>query len=142
VTKTIASLSDHGWITDSGKILNHLLSYYILTDNGQSLLFQGNLINLPDTYFKHINDPEAMSAAIKTDMDKLLSRYFTSVDVETSVKPLTDSRHAILLYAAVIDSEGVKIELNRVVELNTSNLRNIIEVNNYGDGLAMLSGMN
>lgn len=141
MAKVIAGLSEHGWINDSAKILNHLISYYILTDNGQSLLFQGNLINLPVTYYKHINDPDSMSTAIKADLDKLLSRYFVNVDVETSIKALTDSNHAILIYAAVIDEEGTRLELARIAELNTSNLRKIIEVNNYGEGQIILSGM-
>jgi len=135
----IPSLSEQGWVTDSSKILNQVISYYILTDNAQSLVFQGNLINLPYTYFQFINDPDQMSTGIKTDLDKLLSRYFEIVEVETSVKQLTESRYAILLYGAVIDNESNRIEISKVVDINTTGLRKVIDVNNYGDGLAMLS---
>lgn len=136
--KVIGSLSEQGWITDSSKILNSVVSYYILTDSAQSLVFQNNLINLPQTYYLYINDPDAMSAAIKTDLDKLISRYFQSVDVTTEVKPLSDSKYAILLYVSVIDDENTKIDLSKVVEINTTGLRKVIEVNNYGDGLQTL----
>lgn len=135
----IPSLSEQGWVTDSSKILNQVISYYILTDNAQSLVFQGNLINLPYTYFQFINDPDQMSTGIKTDLDKLLSRYFEIVEVETSVKQLTESRYAILLYGAVIDNESNRIEISKVVDINTTGLRKVIDVNNYGDGLAMLN---
>lgn len=135
----IPSLSEQGWVTDSSKILNQVISYYILTDNAQSLVFQGNLINLPYTYFQFINDPDQMSTGIKTDLDKLLSRYFEIVEVETSVKQLTESRYAILLYGAVIDNESNRIEISKVVDINTTGLRKVIDVNNYGNGLAMLN---
>lgn len=135
----LPSISEQGWLTDSSKILNYVISYYILTDNAQSLVFQGNLINLPYTYFQFINDPDQMSTGIKTDLDKLLSRYFEIVEVETSVKQLTESRYAILLYGAVIDNESNRIEISKVVDINTTGLRKVIDVNNYGDGLAMLN---
>jgi len=82
-----------------------------------------------------------MSAGIKTDLDKLLSRYFGIVEVETNVKKLTESRYAILLYGAVIDNESNRIEISKVVDINTTGLRKVIDVNNYGDGLAMLSSL-
>ena len=137
----IPSLSEQGWVTDSSKVLNQVISYYILTDIAQSLVFQGNLINLPYTYFQFINDPDQMSAGIKTDLDKLLSRYFGIVEVETNVKKLTESRYAILLYGAVIDNESNRIEISKVADINTTGLRKVIDVNNYGDGLAMLSSL-
>ena len=141
MTTVIASLSENGWITDSSKKLNYILSYYILTDNAQSLVFQGNLINLPYTYYLYINDPDGMVNQIKSDLDKLLSRYFTQVEVLTEVSKLTDSRYAILIYAAVIDEEGKRIELSRVTEMDTSGLRKVIEVNNYGDGITLINSL-
>lgn len=141
MSAVIPSLSEQAWVTDSAKILNHLLSYYILTDNGQSLVFNSNLINLPVTYYKHINDPDGMANAVKTDLEKLLSRYFEVVDVLTEAKALSDSKYAILIYASVIDSESVKIDVSKVVEINTSGLRNVLNVVNYGNGLDILNGL-
>ena len=45
MAKVVASLSEQAWITDSAKILNNLMSYYILTDSAQSVMFQDKLIN-------------------------------------------------------------------------------------------------
>lgn len=134
----IASLSEQGWITDSYKILNNIVSYYILTDAAQSLIFESNLISLPETYYKYINQPTEMASAVKSDLDKMISRHFPIADVNTEVKAMSDSQYAILLYAAAVTEDGTRIELSKVVEISTTGLRKIIEVNNFGDGLEYL----
>lgn len=138
MTAVIASLSEQGWISDSYKILNNTVSYYILTDAAQSLMFEGNLISLPETYYKYINQPVEMASAVKTDLEKMLSRYFSVAEVNTEAKALSDSKYAILLYAAAVTEDGTRIELSKVVEISTTGLRKIIEVNNYGDGISYL----
>jgi len=138
VGKVIASLSDLGWVESSETILSKLLGYYILTDSAQSVIFQGNLINLPQAYFENINDPEGMAVRVKSDLDKLLSRYFEMVEVETEVVPKTDSIVGILLYATVIDKDGVKVNLGKVAELSSTGVTKVINVNNYGDGLSRI----
>lgn len=142
MTAVIASLSEQGWITDSYKILNNIVSYYILTDAAQTLMFNGNLTSLPETYYKYINDPVGMASAMKSDLDKLLSRYFSIAEVETDVKQLSDSKYGILLHAAAVTDDGTRIDLSKVVEISTSGLRKIIEVNNFGDGLSYLKNLN
>ena len=134
----VPSLSEQGWISDSYKILNNTVSYYILTDAAQSLMFEGNLISLPETYYKYINQPVEMASAVKTDLEKMLSRYFSVAEVNTEAKALSDSKYAILLYAAAVTEDGTRIELSKVVEISTTGLRKIIEVNNYGDGISYL----
>ena len=64
MSKTIASLSSMGWVTDENFILSYLVSYYILTDAAQSISYQGNLTSLSETYYKHINNPDEMSIAV------------------------------------------------------------------------------
>ncbi len=138
MTKVIPSLSEQGWITESKKILNNLVSYYILTDAAQSLAYQNNLINLPETYYKYINDPDGMASAVTRDLESLLSRYFQMVDVETEAKDLGDSRYAILIYASVVDETNTKIELSRVTQIDSTGLRRIVEINNRGDARTLL----
>lgn len=141
-SQAIPSLSDNGWVTSSKDILAYSLAYYILSDAAQSIAFHGNIINLPETYFKHINNPEDMASAVKSDLEKLLGRYFVSADVITEVKEITAKSFAILIYASVIDSENIKYELTRVTEVNSSGIRKIIELNNYGDAKHYLNSLN
>lgn len=136
--KTVPSLSEQSWVTDSAKILNHLISYYILTDNAQSLVFQDSLINLPYTYYQHINDPESMATAVKSDLDKLLSRYFSIVDVKVQSRQIEGKKYGIVISAAIVDDDNKRVDLSQVVEINTTGLRNVINVSNYGDGVDLL----
>ena len=139
--KIIPSLSEMAYVTSSSDILSHLISYYILSDAAQSITFQDNIINLPETYYKNINDPDGMMSGIKNDLDKLLSRYFVNVDVITQVKELSSKKYAILLYVAVIDEESIKTELTKIAEINSSGLRKILAMNNFGDGASYLNSI-
>lgn len=139
MTIYIPSLSDQAWVVDDNKILEYLISYYILTDSMQTLIFQDNLINLPETYYKYINDPVGMASGIKSDLDKLLSRFFSVVEVNTNVKKIDDKWYAILLYVSVITKDYNKIELSKIVKISTTKLRKIINMNNYGDGMSYLN---
>lgn len=141
MSAVVASLSEQGWITDSAKVLNQIVSYYILTDAAQTVIFQGNLVNLPETYYKYINDPVEMASAVKADLDKLISRHFPVAEVNTEAKKLSDSKYAILLYAAALSEDNTRIELSRVVEISTTGLRKIIEVSNFGTGMSYLQSL-
>ncbi len=137
----LPSLSENGWVKSSKDILAYNLAHYILSDAAQSIAYKGNIINLPETYYLHINDPISMASAIKSDLERLLGRYFVSTDVVTDIKEINAKNFAILIYAAVIDDENIKHELTRITEVNSSGVRNIIEMNNYGDGLSYLGSV-
>lgn len=141
MTGTIPSLTEEGWVTSSKDILAYNLAHYILSDAAQSIAFHGNIINLPETYYKNINNPDDMAAAVKMDLERLLGRYFVSVDVTAKAKEITNKKFAILIYASVIDSENVKHELSRISEVNSAGIRNIIEMNNYGDAMHYLNSL-
>ena len=136
--KVIGSLSDLGWIDNSETLLSKLLGYYILTDSAQSVIFQNNLINLPQSYYEYINDPQGMATRIKNDLDTLLSRYFSLVEVETEAVAKTESVYGILLYATVVDDKGIKVNLGKVAEISSTGVTKVISINNYGDGLSQL----
>lgn len=136
--KVIGSLSDLGWVDNSETLLSKLLGYYILTDSAQSVIFQNNLINLPQSYYEYINDPQGMATRIKNDLDTLLSRYFSLVEVETEAVAKTDSVYGILLYATVVDDKGIKVNLGKVAEISSTGVTKVININNYGDGLSQL----
>lgn len=136
--KVIGSLSDLGWVDNSETLLSKLLGYYILTDSAQSVIFQNNLINLPQSYYEYINDPQGMATRVKNDLDTLLSRYFSMVEVETEAVAKTESIYGILLYATVVDDKGIKVNLGKVAEISSTGVTKVISINNYGDGLSQL----
>ena len=139
--KVVASLSESGWLTDPYKILDSIVSYYILSDGMQSFVFKDAVINLPNTYYQHINDPDSMAIKIKSDLVTLLSRYFPSCDVNSYAKDLGNGEYAIILYANIITEDGTNLDISRVVEINSSKTRKVITVNNYGDAVSYLNGL-
>lgn len=136
--KVIPSLSDKGWVTDTETMLAKVLSFYLLTDGAQSLSFQDNLTNLPETYYEHINAPLDMSVAIREDLTKVLGRYFETVEVDTEVKDKGGTEVGILLYASVVDDKGKRVSMGKVLEMNNEGLRKTVDINNHGDGKALL----
>ena len=137
----IGSLSDQGWISDPHAILNYLMSYYLLSDVGQTLLFQGNITSLPYTYHLYINEPEKMATAVNSDLTTLLIRHFTQADVRCQAKKIEGSHYAILVHATAVTDEGERIELARVMEISTANLRKITQTNNYGDAQSVFNNL-
>lgn len=137
----IAGLSEEGWISDPNKILDRVMSYYILTDSAQTLIFQGNLTNLPDTYHLFINDPTGMANQMQIDLERLVSRYFASADVTTEVKQVSGVNYAILFYVAAITEEGARIEFSKVVEMTNEGVKKVINVSNYGNAKGYLEAI-
>lgn len=129
----IGSLSGQGWVDDPPTVLSYVMSCYILTDAAQTVMFGDNVISLANTYHKYINDPDKMAVAVKQDITRLIDRHFPECDVTCRAKEVEDGSYALLLYATAITSKGERIELSRVAEVSASNLRRIININNYGD---------
>lgn len=129
----MASLSEQGWVSDGKTILANVVSNYLLTDAAQSLLFSGSIISLPQTYYLHIHDPDAMASAVNSDLTRLLSYYFAQVDVSAIAKQLSGKQYAVALKVSVISDEGVRYDLARIMEIDSDSLRKIIELANYGD---------
>ena len=89
----------------------------------------------------YINDPIGMATGVRTDLERLLSRYYPVVDIETAAKSLSGNKYGILIYTSVVDASNTKIELSRVVQVSTTGLREIIDMNNYGDASSCLSSL-
>lgn len=134
-TKVIASLSEDGWVDDPNKMLDYLVSYYILTDAEQSYVFKGELISLPKTYYEHINDPANLAMAMRSDFNRLLENYFSQTEVVCYAKEdeTNTGLFYIFLSASVMDDLGVRYDLNRILKLNESRANNVITYNNYAD---------
>lgn len=138
---TIASLSDQGWVSDPKTILSYVMSSYMLTDAAQTLAFEGNIKSLPATYYLHINDPSAMASAMMSDLNAVLSNYFAQVDVTAKAKRITDKHYAIVLQASAVTEDGERVDLAKMMEIDTQNLRKIVEFNNYGEAMSMLASI-
>lgn len=137
----IGSLSDQGWISDPTATLNYILMCYLLTDAAQSLLFEGNVISLSNTYQQFINDPDKMATAVSADLNKLVTRYFPQADIQAQSKQISGSHYGIVLSVTAVTENNERISLARVMEISTNNLRKIIQTNNYGDAQSVFKNL-
>lgn len=140
---TMPSLSEDGWITDADKMLDYLFSYYLLTDTQQSHLFKDEIISLPKTYFEYINNPSGMASAVRADLNRLLERYFTNVDIScfNKIAPDSSGMYYLFISASVIDKDGAKHEINKITQLREGRSLQVIKYNNYGDAYNDFSGI-
>ena len=88
--KVVYSLSEDGYVTDPARMLEYLVSYYILSEASQSVSFQGSIINLPETYYLYLHDPDSMANAVRSDLERLLSKYYTIVDVSAYARKISE----------------------------------------------------
>jgi len=135
------SLSEQGWVEDGLSILNNLFICYLLTDGGQSLVFGDNLTSLPVAYHLHINNPEAMAARVTSDLQSLLGRHFPQAEASARAVEITLKHYAILMSAVVITDKGEQLQLSKIMEISSENLRKVIDVSNYGEGERVLSDL-
>lgn len=137
----IGSLSDQGWVSDPSSTLNYILVCYLLTDAAQTLLFERSVVSLSETYHQFINEPDKMATAVSSDLNKLITRYFPQADVSVQTKKLSGSGYGLMVVASAITENNERIELARVMEISTANLRKIIQTNNYGDALSVFKNL-
>lgn len=136
-----AALSEQGWVEDSMSTLNNLFICYMLTDGGQSLVFENNLISLPKTYHKFINDPVGMAGQVSSDLQLLLGRHFSQVEATARAVEVNAKHYAILMSAVVLTEKGDRLQLSKIMEISGPELRKIINISNYGDGEQILSDL-
>lgn len=137
----IGSLSDQGWIDDPRAILDYILICYLLSDVGQTLIFKGNIVSLPYTYHLYINEPEKMATAMNQDLVTMITREFPQADVKCAAKKIEGSQYAILVKAAAITAANERIELAKVMEISSDNLRKIIQTTNFGDAQTVFNNL-
>lgn len=135
---TIASLSEQGWVSDPRAILSYVVTCYMLTDAAQTQVFSSNIKSLSQTYYLHINDPDAMASAMTADLSTMLSYYFASVDINARAKEISGKHYAIILQVSVLTNEGERIDLAKMMEIDSASLRKVIQINNYGEGQSAL----
>lgn len=134
--RPVNSLSDKGFIESPKLILSRKIADYILTDAAQSLTMKEELISLPATYHRFINDPEGMARQVREDVQNLLGHYFDSVeDIRADVEMDDKASATIALYATVRDVYGKEHGLGNIVYMDPDGLGKVVGINNYGDAL-------
>lgn len=132
--QVLPTLSSDGFLQSNEKMLDYLLSYYITTDARQSYLFNNRLTSLPYTAALYSTDPIGFREALKSDLISLLQKYYKFVDVQAETYESKDDKlsYYIIFSVGVINEQGVKYDLNKVVSMRNTVSDKILAFSNYG----------
>lgn len=140
--KVLPTLDTDGFVKQGQLMIDYLLSYYILTDGSQSLLFKDSLLSLPKTYAKYMDDADGFARAIRSDLNVLLNKYFKIVDVVAEAyKNEKTKGYYVILSASVMDDNGHKYDLSKVTHISKSRSLKIFNFNNYAMARAYLDNL-
>jgi len=130
--KPLPSLSDDGWIDNSMRLADYLLSHFFTSDYSQSYIYQDNISSLPwiiQHTQKNINDTIQL---VQSTLSIYFNRYFDNVVVEVSeVSNNEDISHAsISIYLSFVDKSGVSYDISKLIDITDSKINKIISLNN------------
>lgn len=134
----IPTLSEDHYVDSIDKKLDHLVSYFILSDVNQSLLFRGDILSLAFTYYSGINEPQVFENKLRSDLSFILEKYFRKVDVDIEIREKERQNDVdILLYVSVMDDNGNESKLSKIVIIRNSKIEKLINITSSGfkDGL-------
>jgi len=139
MSKVLPTLDTDGFVRQGQTMLDYLLSYYILTDTAQSLLFKDSLISLPRTYAKYMDDADGFARGIRSDLNILLQKYFKIVDViSEAYKNEKTKGYYVVISASVIDDNNHKYDISKVTDIKNSKSLKIFNFSNYATAKAYI----
>lgn len=117
---TLPTLSSSGVLTNPSLILDRLIRYFLASNQNQSNIFPSDVASLKYIVHLHSANPSGFRDALITNLNKMLRRYFNSVDIIVQLNDTTTESlvKEIQLEINVIDfdnntgsfSQNLKIE--------------------------------
>lgn len=132
------TLDEEGWTNQSIRVLDRLLSDFFLSEKQQSSFFS-DVFSLPYYLQQHSDDIEGLVRRLTGDLTIYFSRYFTVSDISVNYETPEDApdTYALLFFAKLQDSTGEYFTLNKLVELQNTN---IVKISDHMESLTELGG--
>lgn len=129
---TMPSLSEDGWVTDSIKTADYLLSHLFLSERSQSYLYNNNITSLPYILQTTQGDITQTITLLRSSIEEYFSRYFNNVVVEVTDVTSEDepSKASISLFVQFSDKENIEHNLGKIIETSNLTISKIIDINN------------
>lgn len=128
----LPSLSDDGWVNGSIRTADYLFSHFLLSDFSQSYIYNGFVVSFPyilqNTQGNMIDTVDQTNRALET----YFTKYFNNVVVEVTEIPneAEPSAASISIYVRFTDTTGKEFVLGKLLELNNTIVKKIIDLNN------------
>lgn len=128
----LPTLSTSSWVTDSNKILDRILSYFIVADYSQSIIYFGNVTSLPKIIQSNQGNIPRTISAIESQLSLMINRYFKESTVEVVDKTNSDEPSKVILsiYVSAVDFEGKTVNFGKLLEIQDTIVKKIVDINN------------
>lgn len=132
--KFYPSLSEDGWVNNSVKLADKLLSDFFISDFSQTYLYSGAVSSFPWIIQNKQGNIAETAALVQKTLNVYFSRYFNNVVVESQDQTSVDSpsKGQITLYIKFTDSEGIEYVVGKLLEVADMQISKIINLNNNG----------
>ena len=129
---TMPSLSEDGWVTDSVKVADYLLSHFFLSEYSQTYIYHQQVSSLPWILQVTQGDMSATIDKTRRTLSEYFSRYFNNVEVEVLdvTSEETPSKAAISIYIKFTDKEGKEHVFGKFLEMADLTITKIVNINN------------
>lgn len=106
---TLPTLSSSGVLSNPSLILDRLIKYFLASNQNQSNIFPSDVASLKYIVHLHSKDPSGFRDALIASLNKMLSRYFKSVDIIVQLNDTTTESlvKEIQLEINVVDNDGI-----------------------------------
>lgn len=134
------SLSSAGFISETYKKADRIMSTFFTSEFSQSNFYRGKISSLQYLVKSHGKEPNVLALKVQEMLTALFNRYFndtlresvtitvTSKDVDDS----TDNRYKLNVDAVLV-VDSIPYSLGRILDVENSLIKNIFEINNTGN---------
>lgn len=128
----VPSLSEDGWVNSPILMGDYLLSHFFLSDFSQTELYNGSISSLPYLITQYQGNISGLLSAVQTTLQQYLSRYFSSVTIETNQvpNPTNSSQIGFSIYVSYVGADGVTYTLDNLIQTMDSKISSIIKTTN------------
>lgn len=129
----LPSLSEEGWVTAGDRIADRILSHIFETDASQSVLFEGNILSIPDIIARNNGNARSIANELKYKLTDLYNLYFNSVSVTIDLREIESNKFNMSVHITCMDRTNSRlINVGRLAEYMDTTLARVVRVNNYG----------
>lgn len=128
----LPSLSEDGWVDNSAKIADYMLSHFFVADYSQSYIYHTYVSSLPWILTQNQGNMGKTCSEVQNVLSAYFMRYFNNVVVEVTEVPNTEnpSYGQISIYVRFTDVAGNEIVLGKVVQTSGNVIQKIINISN------------
>ncbi len=130
--KKMPSLSEDGWVNNSIKTCDYLLSHFFLSDYSQSYIYHGQVSSLPWIIQQTQGNMSRTVSLTQQTLSGYFSRYFNNVVVEVSeIEDANNpSKGEITIYVKFTDAENKEYVVGKLLHITDLTISKIINLSN------------